>query len=557
MVPSSDRDKDPDGSETKTENPFIRFRQFADSQISSILQGIVGLPSAFSKDRSKNTRWADFDDKLQRRDELNEHSKQSNRPRSLEGNRSWVDDEGVEIPVRKFPAWEQYSASNTDEVPSDQKVDGMTTRDLPLYSPVSTSLFAHLNELYDETRGQVPRGPRTSSSTKMVSSPNETCLDSMRSLQYMTFTQLRAGSSLQSNYSLLPYLLFSPYSPLRLSSQPTSTSNQRSNFPYCDAFEDLIRISQGRPMATVWTRVGLSKPWLFHHPAPYAASCMEWIRGIQSNGILQEFTGPTKLQTTTPSDGAGLLETAISSSPFSQLQRENASEGNQCPGGSTLEGATDNETEQDMYEHFLRVMSSPTGPGGIMESLLADIEKEFQDEFKAIKQAPSLFPATEKKIKELKSSGERLSAMDILSELEKVILSLSPQEARRAAEHLLADTDKVFTATLTPEGRRDLKAAWRDELQPKATSSSIKVAPESVDPDKVISTSTTTKYTKNEDGSVETVVTVWKRFADGSEKMTTSTHTEDALPDEAHSKNDGQETKEDEKKQEKRGWFWK
>ena len=190
MASSSDRDKDPDGSQPKTDNPFIRFRQFADSQISSILQGIVGLPSAFSKNPSTNARWADFDDKLQRRDELNEHSKQSNRPGLTEGNHSWVEDDGVEIPVRKFPAWEQYSASNTGELPNDQKVDGMITRDLPLYSPVSTSLFAHLNGLHDHPRDQIPRGCRTSFSTKMVSSPAEISLDSMRSLQYMTFSQL-------------------------------------------------------------------------------------------------------------------------------------------------------------------------------------------------------------------------------------------------------------------------------------------------------------------------------------------------------------------------------
>merc|ERR1711939_638505 len=72
MASPADRDKDStsDGKQSKADNPFIKFRQFADTQISSLLQGIIGLPSAFSKGSSDDPRWAGVDDGLRRRDEL-------------------------------------------------------------------------------------------------------------------------------------------------------------------------------------------------------------------------------------------------------------------------------------------------------------------------------------------------------------------------------------------------------------------------------------------------------------------------------------------------------
>ena len=50
--------------------------------------------------------------------------------------------------------------------------------------------------------------------------------------------------------------------------------------------------------------------------------------------------------------------------------------------------------------------------------------------------------------------------------------------------------------------------------------------------DKVVYTSTTTEHTTNEDGIVETSVTFHKRFADGRETVTTTTHMEDLARDE-------------------------
>lgn len=553
MASSSSNGKDPDGSESKTENPFIRFRQFADAQISSLLQGIVGLPSAFSKAPSSNTRWAEIDDKLQRRDELHQQSEQPDNPEAVEERRGSEADKDVEIPVKTSPGWRQYASSRTGDETDEQKVDGMT-RDLPLYSPVSTSLFTHLYGAGDVAHHRIREAFRSPLSTTVTSSPDEVSLNNVKSLQYMILDQLRAGSSLQSDYSLLPYLLFSPYSPLRLSSTPSSTTTQQDNFPFCDAFEDLIRVSQGRPMATTWTRIGLPRYWLFHHPAAYAACSTDWVRGMQWNGLLQQGVKPSDLQRTNP---GRILEKVANYPSFSPQQHNDTNDQDNPPADSASKELADPRTEEDMYERFLRMASPPASLGSMVESLFADIEKEF----KAYSPFSGLFPEAEKKFKDLKSSDEQLSFSSLFSDIEKDIKSLSPHESRRAFEHILSDTDKVLATALTPEGRRELREAWSDKRVSKIVSTSVSAGPEtSFEPDRVVSTSSTTEHIKNEDGSIKTSVTVWKRFADGSESMTSSTHTEDpqseGLP---QSKEEEEENKEEKKqaKEGRQGWFWK
>jgi hypothetical protein len=86
-----------------------------------------------------------------------------------------------------------------------------------------------------------------------------------------------------------------------------------------------------------------------------------------------------------------------------------------------------------------------------------------------------------------------------------------------------------------------------------------------VDP-KAVFTSTTTEHTTNEDGSVETSVTVWKRYADGRETTTTTSHIEEPAccdeEDEFHQQTgfpkvpEQKEDKKTDKKPEKKGWFW-
>ncbi|MCJ1398970.1 hypothetical protein MMC11_002172 [Xylographa trunciseda] len=64
MSPSNGRS---DGEKSSSEdNPFIIFRRYADEQVASLLQSVIGLPSAIAS-QSFNQRWQPYDDDLQRR----------------------------------------------------------------------------------------------------------------------------------------------------------------------------------------------------------------------------------------------------------------------------------------------------------------------------------------------------------------------------------------------------------------------------------------------------------------------------------------------------------
>src|SRR3954463_11113277 len=113
-------DKETRDSQSKPDNPFIKFRQFADAQISSLLQGIIGLPSALSKGQG-NTRWADFDDDLRRRDELQARQKEL---RESEARRTGQTDNNPGTPPTSAPNHVEQSFNALE-------MDDKIVRDLP------------------------------------------------------------------------------------------------------------------------------------------------------------------------------------------------------------------------------------------------------------------------------------------------------------------------------------------------------------------------------------------------------------------------------------------
>ncbi|PQE23814.1 glycerol-3-phosphate dehydrogenase mitochondrial protein [Rutstroemia sp. NJR-2017a BBW] len=68
-INTNDQPKNNGSTQSDSTNPFIRFRHYADEQVSSVLQGVIGIPSIFSRPTG-NQQWAVFDEELRRRDEL-------------------------------------------------------------------------------------------------------------------------------------------------------------------------------------------------------------------------------------------------------------------------------------------------------------------------------------------------------------------------------------------------------------------------------------------------------------------------------------------------------
>jgi hypothetical protein len=505
MASSSDPKKDPEKSVSKSDNPFIKFRQFADQQISSLLQGILGLPSAFSGKPSENRQWAVFDDDLRRRDELQVRQQELRESEARRLGKEATDAE-EHIPQKSSANWQAFARWIEKAPINDHDNDGM--RDVPLYSPVTESLFAHLHQKADggnypdwETRNNAyfwwPFNP-------WLLKPHERSSNSLKMVQYMIRNNLNASTMLRSNYSLLPYLMFSPYSPFRLLESAKSPHYQgRDMFPYVDAFEDLIRTTQPEREPLILSKLfgnGLS----VHYP--------------DSDGVHQPDSELLRLD---PASRAYCYYNQIYHFHRSHLLQE--SEVLPPPQLLSVPFSVDAnaQTEQEMYDRFLKWASLPIGRfEGVVAEAKATIAKELE-------------------------SGK---LPEVSRLLDKMLESKSFQ-----------DLSKEFG---------DPVDDCRDQQQVQQKTECERLGE---DPDKVISESTTTQRVKQTDGSVRTYIRVWKMFADGRETTTISSHTEEQERDEngnlktmvcmaedmkARSEKAKAEREFEAKKEPKKGWFW-
>lgn len=510
-------DKDSPQPPSKPDNPFIKFRQFADEQISSLLQGIIGLPSALSK-APGNGRWAHFDDELRRRDELQARQKELNEREARKvGAQSTGGDENAEIPVKTFSAWPKQTPSNSEHTENNRQMDYKGERDLPLYSPVSKSLFAHLVDTGELKNSANWDSVGTVSLPFTIIRADQIFPNPMRAIHHAMFTELNRTPQFRSEFSLLPYLLFSPYSPLKLSLARWDNAGGESevfdNFPYCDAFEDLILASQGRPMppyssAMSYFDIGIDR---------YVGNAINWVWGLKDTLVLQQKE-----------------ERAEQFEPLGPILEELAS----LKLGKLFQFETSSDsprTEEEMYERFLALASPAADSRGrpsrdSLESILADMEEEFKN------------PTTH-------------HSQEFVREIRKIAKEFRDMKSQQPFEDELSKTTgpsvlKAWEARMERMEKVDVKRP-----EDKKTNSSS---------DKVVFSSTTTEHTTDEDGTVETSVTVHKRFADGRETVTTTTHTEDPARDEEgnlverYPAERTQEVEKQEKKMEtgKKGWFW-
>ncbi|KAM0139916.1 hypothetical protein ACHAP3_002977 [Botrytis cinerea] len=473
-----DLDKTPKDKQSDSDNPFIRFRHFADEQIGAVLQGFVGLPSAFSKPQS-GSQWSVFDEDLKRRDALQARRRELKEAEEARSeNRTVSEDEEVQIPVKKS----QSSHGEGDFVHflHDQWTNVFGSADIPLYSPLHSPLA----------------NPFSGNLRHTMSS----------------FAAMMLYKADPDDISLVPYLLGSPYSPLILSFgqsiyahhqfydaqlRGTGTYNRprgaapRDDFPYCEAFEDLLLISQGKSPDTELS-VGHINRTTTERPESISSTVengLDWIGRLQRLGILHLPSSElTKISRESPS----FEELGASSRGAASLASQNK------------EVKNDAETEEQMYESFLRDASTtPDQFFATIESTLTAVEKMMKG-------------------KSVQFEESRRSS------------SSGPQEANNTSGRSLSE----------PNG-----------------------------PKREVSSSSTVEHFTNEDGSVETTIRVWKRFDDGSETETTSSHTVDKAGtrqsdlDRSESgfegsrshqrvETDDQEIRSRTKKNTKSGWFW-
>ncbi|KAF7914411.1 uncharacterized protein EAF01_000817 [Botrytis porri] len=470
--------KNSKNNQSDSDNPFIRFRHFADEQIGAVLQGFIGLPSAFSKPQG-GSQWSIFDEDLKRRDALQARRRELKEAEEVRSENTTISKGGeVQIPVKKSQA--TYGDEDFVHFLHDQWTNVFGPADIPLYSPLQSPLA----------------NPFSGNLRQTMSS----------------FAAVMLYKANPDDHSLLPYLFRSPYSPLTLSFgqsiyayrefydtqiRGTRTYNRprgatpRDDFPYCEAFEDLLLISQGKSRDTE-VLVGRIEGTTTKRPESISSTVengLNWIERLQRLGILH-----------------------LPSSEFTNISRDSpspeelgaSSQGVASPVSQDKEFENNAETEEQMYEIFLRDASTtPDQFFTTLESTLTAVEKMMKGEIVPFEES-----------RRSSSSG--------------------PQEANMISGKSLSEPKR---------------------------------------PKREVSSSSTVEHFTNEDGSVETTIRVWKRFDDGSETETTSSHTVDKAgtrqsdidrsefdlegsQSQKRVETDDQEIRSRAKKNTKSGWFW-
>jgi len=344
----------------------------------------------------------------------------------------------------------------------------------------------------------------------------------MKNIQYLVYNDLNCETYFWSNYSLLPYILFSPYSPLRLSANrvldPSSSQTFQiryqgsesgtDKFPYCEAFQDLIATVHGTPNQPSccndydnFPLIGNAAfPIGTYSPSSKAVFGKYWIGDLWASGLLQQKETQRishVVQWPSPWASPSLVQ-------YGKYLHDTESAA---------------QTEQDMYERFLsapaRIVSEPAHIPETISLLFDDAEIFIQKRLQELEKSPDGNAA-------VRSMLDSRLAKDICRMIQKTEGMAEPPQSGDKSE---SDTPDIPSKP-TP------------------------------DSSKVVATSTTSERNVDEDGSIETTVTVWKRFADGRESTTTTTHFEDAAGwKESEEGNQGPklEKKPEEKK---RGWFW-
>lgn len=230
------------------DNPFVAFRRFADEQISSMLQSVMGIPSSSTPPRSE--RWSIFTEDQNYRDAQRQNSNDANNGDAPSGSGN-----------QGSPSTQNNAKSNNISPDSSSRSERSN-----LGNSFDMDMF--FNSFFDRF-----------------------LLDFFHPSHQTFFSPLVSSDSA---YWPVNYLMFSPYSPLHLERQARYRSHREqgvfsslissmgpSSDPdpeeprWREAFEDLLRLENGMPM-------------LDREPGAVAKqeSGKEWIHSLVKRGSL-------------------------------------------------------------------------------------------------------------------------------------------------------------------------------------------------------------------------------------------------------------------------------
>lgn len=436
-------------------NPFVAFRRFADEQVSSLLQSITGLPSAVS--RPQSDRWMIFN-------EDQGYNSMAYRQRSDQINAG-------ERGYTTGPGADNSSSGDRNVAPSDSEKH--SERSAQYHQPEQEDRWpssSRRNHRYGHSDffGFESLFDRFDDHFLPFSSPF------FHPRLHSTVFDMFEDTS--SPAWPITYILFSPYSPLHLERQAYYRAhNDRGVFTslmssfrpdserdptepqWREAFEDLLRLENGKPMLDPQALTALK-----------TETEKDWLQGLVKRGSLGDHW---KYLSGTDNHGWSGITFDQSSEDRHALPEKKPTE--------TMENREEAETELDIHERFL-----------------SDLEE-----------ARKL-----RMLQDFATSPSRI--LDLLHyEAQRRQDGWNQSRGIAGADDEQSSEDTETWVDLVSGGNR--KSVPETQVDSTSTEP-VKLAEES--PPRVISTMSHTERRRLADGSVQTKVVKTKRFADGREE---------------------------------------
>ncbi|KAL3462566.1 hypothetical protein BJX64DRAFT_277102 [Aspergillus heterothallicus] len=416
------------------ENPFVAFRRFADEQISSMLQSVMGLPSISTHPQSD--RWTIFTDDQSYRDAQMRHERQ--RHDYYENNND-----------KKT----NNSGNDNGDASRSGNPESLSTEDNRSENLFDIDMF--FDSFFDRFWPD----------------------DHVSSRFFQPYHRPLFSSMMSADSPVWPvnYLMFSPYSPLHLERQARyryhrdqgvfssimSSMSLSSEFDseeprWREAFEDLLRLENGKPM-------------LDREPSAVAKpeSGKDWLQGLVKRGSLGDHWK---------------YAAGSESQPWSRITLERADRGREpernLPEGEkpdtpvTKESESPSLTELDLYDRFL-----------------ADIEARERDFFGGSYHSPLL--------------------RFLLEDSRRGRDAILPSDP----EHGEEDTE-TWLELISGGNKSSISEPPKDLSLP--TVPAVEGPP--AETTHVVSTQRSTERVRLPDGSIQTKTEITKRFSDGREE---------------------------------------
>lgn len=309
---SSKEGKDHERAQHETENPFISFRRFADEQVSNLLSGVFGLSTIFSPTSS-------------------------NLDRSLHDYQTWLQEARL---LQQSHERKEEEAGQTMDVYTEAHQDS-----------AEEELLRAVQEVEEPSRC-----PYRSVNQEISQREDDPSKLSLTALGVHLPPTILAAPVLGAQLSSVPiaYLLYSPYSPVRLEQQPALRDHE---VRWREAFEDLLAVQNGEQVSAE-----------YDHDCPLPR--VDWVRRMIAIAMCKRDQDKEEedrdIQPQTLSNNPGrMVHFTIARQPENDAHEEDDTGAHEDL--DQYESREEQDTELDLYRHLLGIQGNSLSAGSFSE----------------------------------------------------------------------------------------------------------------------------------------------------------------------------------------------